>query len=156
VRALCFARTDFETRAATLPPSYRAEVLAVAEQVGDQLCISRADYERIAREYGPQRHDEVNGTRERHRSPVSVPSPTFALMIANFAKESVRWAARGCPLASAEVLRQRQAICEACPRWDRQRWFGTGGCSLCGCSQVKLAWATTRCPDQPPRWGVEA
>jgi hypothetical protein len=51
-------------------------------------------------------------------------------------------------------------VCKGCPNYFDT--FGIGGrCNLCGClintgmTLNKLSLATTRCPDDPPKWTEE-
>lgn len=54
--------------------------------------------------------------------------------------------------ASEQVVAERQAICESCPK----AIIAAGvlrRCSLCGCSTwAKIRNANEQCPDNPPRW----
>lgn len=49
--------------------------------------------------------------------------------------------------ATERQYQERLAICKACDYWAKHR------CKLCGCwKALKLRWATSECPDKPPRW----
>ena len=73
--------------------------------------------------------------------------------------ESLRWAVAGCPTRTAEEVKQIGEICAACPNLKMDR-DGNGRCGICGCmvasdsqeDKLKLLMATTKCPDNPPRW----
>ena len=83
------------------------------------------------------------------------PEPTVAGMTVSVLSSAAKWIAAGCPKTSPDGLVARQAGCQVCPHWDSAGWKGRGRCRLCGCSGVKLGWATETCPDNPPRWGPE-
>lgn len=74
-------------------------------------------------------------------------SPTFGQMVVNVFHDALEWAKAGFP-ASQAAVDARLPICQACPYWRG----GTGGsyfsiaCGKCGCSGLKLAMHSTRCP----------
>jgi len=75
-----------------------------------------------------------------------------------FLKELLKWAFYGFPQRSDARIRELFTICNYCPELDKYE-DGKGICSICGCNikrderrMNKLAWGTTRCPDDPPRW----
>lgn len=81
--------------------------------------------------------------------------PPMAVQAANAAIALGRIAgaiAANAPLmVPEEVLQERQAACESCPKYDAC----ARRCRLCGCwTQTKQRLATEACPDNPPRWGV--
>jgi hypothetical protein len=77
----------------------------------------------------------------------------------SFAEESLRWALSGfqirTPKRIAEIF---DGQCSKCPHFNKETEVN-GSCGLCGCAirkdgggLNKLLWATTQCPDEPPRW----
>lgn len=62
--------------------------------------------------------------------------------------ELTAWAKFGMPLASSAVRKARLAVCEACAYYDPKGNWGMGECKapLCGCSRIKAALATSKCP----------
>ena len=63
-------------------------------------------------------------------------------------KELVVWAKGGMKLVPTAVRKARLAVCEACEYYDPKGNWGLGACNApgCGCSRVKAALATSRCP----------
>jgi hypothetical protein len=53
---------------------------------------------------------------------------------------------------SSEDFQIRHGICNSCPHWKPTDFGGMGGCSLCGCSVLKLYIPSSVCPDIPARW----
>jgi hypothetical protein len=72
--------------------------------------------------------------------------PTAAEMAHNLKETLSAWARHGFPIASEEVRVERQATCDACMWWQQDAFFGSGRCLKCGCSVLKLALATAKCP----------
>lgn len=107
-------------------------------EVQEQICLNN-----------PHWCEEINENNEA--------MPGFGFQLANLGKAMVRWAKAGFPMVTEEVLRERIAICEACPHIKRWQEFGIARCGLCGCAtgkkiNLKLQMATEKCPDKPPRW----
>lgn len=73
--------------------------------------------------------------------------PSFTQMARSAAKSATSWVKQGVPIASEELLKERQAICKSCEFWDSKAFKGTGRCMKCGCSTwAKLRMATEKCP----------
>ncbi len=68
--------------------------------------------------------------------------------------ELKRWAVKGFPLVPREVRASRLAVCRACEYHQPKGNMGLGRCSYpgCGCTNVKLALATSKCPHSPAKW----
>lgn len=99
---------------------------------------------------------DLAGKPHTPRPPAApTPPPTVTSMTVSVLSSLARWLAAGRPKTSPAGLAGRRAGCQACPHWDPKGWRGRGRCRLCGCSGVKLEWATETCPDKPPRWGPE-
>lgn len=86
--------------------------------------------------------------------PKAPPKPSIAQKAVNFAVAAASHVAAGSPLASAEDVERRYAICQACEFFDGK------ACLKCGCPVVrekqyisKLSWADQSCPADPPKWG---
>lgn len=65
------------------------------------------------------------------------------------------WMAAGAKLVPTAVRKERLSICEKCPYYDPKGNWGLGQCKApgCGCSRIKLALATSKCPHPDgPRW----
>jgi hypothetical protein len=87
-----------------------------------------------------------NVTDNQNESPQTQP-PSLFQMAKTAVKSASTWAQQGVPLASGEVLKQRQSVCEACEFWNAKAFNGTGRCMKCGCSTwAKLRMATEKCP----------
>lgn len=48
--------------------------------------------------------------------------------------------------ASPEELTRRKELCHICPFWSQESYLGLGGCKQCGCSSLKLRFASSHCP----------
>lgn len=74
--------------------------------------------------------------------------PPFIERAKSLAKEVVSWGKHGFKMSDEELYNVRLGICRSCP------YFGgeTGGtyfsiaCRKCGCSGLKLKWASSKCP----------
>jgi hypothetical protein len=76
------------------------------------------------------------------------PLPSLPRMAANLVGAAAGHLASGLKMADDETREARLAICRVCPHFR-----GDGRCALCGCGlDAKVAWASSRCPDSPPRW----
>jgi hypothetical protein len=68
--------------------------------------------------------------------------------------ERKKWVAAGKPVRFTDEIKQLFARCKKCNHYTGE------SCDICGCfinesrKWNKLAWATTVCPDDPPRWGA--
>jgi hypothetical protein len=78
--------------------------------------------------------------------------PPVVYQVATVLSATARWLKAGRPNRSPEQLAEVKAICKTCPFWNPEAWLGKGRCMKCGCSGIKLEWATESCPDRPPRW----
>lgn len=73
--------------------------------------------------------------------------PSIAKMMQTFIASGITFMRRGGPLASPQLLAEREAICRACSEWDASGFRGSGRCRKCGCSTwAKLRMATEKCP----------
>ena len=63
-------------------------------------------------------------------------------------RELTAWAKAGMPLAPKETRQARLAVCASCEYYDPKGNLGMGACKApgCGCSRVKAALATSKCP----------
>jgi hypothetical protein len=65
-------------------------------------------------------------------------------------RDLTAWAKAGLPLASKALRNARLATCNACPGgyFDPAGNWGLGQCKApgCGCSKIKAALATSKCP----------
>lgn len=80
--------------------------------------------------------------------------------ILRYFKERIKWVLNGKKKRSAERVAEIFSICQACPNFTDYK-DETGTCNICGCyikkdvndtNFNKAVWATTKCPDVPPRW----
>jgi hypothetical protein len=88
---------------------------------------------------------------------MSHPKPERASLVTKFGrlrKEVVIWMKRGAPLVPKEIRRERLALCAACEYFNAGGNFGLGECRFpgCGCTKIKAALATSKCPMKPPKW----
>lgn len=89
--------------------------------------------------------------------PEPPPVPTDAPILTKLFRlrhELTAWARAGLPLAPREQRRARLAICQQCEFYAPAGNFGLGECKApgCGCTRLKLALATSKCPLTPPKW----
>lgn len=85
-------------------------------------------------------------------------------LLKQYKKERKIWKDAGCPMRTKERIQELHSICEACPNFNPGKGMvpGYDQCDLCQCNLHpkkdelnKLSWATTHCPDNPPRWTSE-
>ncbi len=76
-------------------------------------------------------------------------------------EERKKWLKHKRPYRTPERMEELFAICSGCEHFKPSK-EGVGSCGICGCNIKKegaglnkLAWATTQCPDEPPRWEVD-
>lgn len=83
--------------------------------------------------------------------------------IGRFFLERQKWIKAGKPYRSEEKIKELFKICSSneCQNYIKKN-DKEGSCNICGCRLVarkeylnKLAWATTECPLEPPKWGLE-
>jgi hypothetical protein len=74
-------------------------------------------------------------------------------------QERKEWVAAGKPYRNEQEIKVIYETCEQCPHFKELEEGQRGKCTLCGCFLAKggrrinkIAWGTTRCPDNPPRW----
>ena len=79
-------------------------------------------------------------------------TPPVVYQVATVLSATARWLKAGRPMVTGDALHARKSICASCPNWNAEAWLGKGRCMKCGCSGIKLEWATESCPDRPPRW----
>lgn len=156
---ICFKYASLMRAAKAKQPGYIDAVMTAGRRVGPDVCMSLEAYNRIRKSYATPPVLGPHGRPTPTETPISaVPAevPSWSTLIANFATESRKWARSGFRMASKGELRRRQKICLPCKQWDSTRWGNTGGCRMCGCTRMKLFWATTSCPLNPPKWVAEA
>jgi len=123
-------------RARERPPGYVEDVLAAGELDGDVLRIDDGPYMELIERYQLWDLDQ----------------PSIGDMLVDFAQATARFVAAGCPIVTPDQFRAVLDTCETCrdpdgrPRWDPQGNLGLGRCSACGCTSMKLHWATVACP----------
>ena len=78
-----------------------------------------------------------------------------------FLDERRTWKEYGKPLRSPERMEELFAICSDCEFFEPAK-EGQGNCGVCGCQirktgtrMNKIAWATTNCPLDEPKWEKE-
>lgn len=122
-------------RSADRPDGYIEEILANGHIDGDQIEID----------------DDV---LEALRAKYSADAPPPLDLLQNLAAAANRWRKAGCPVVDEKTLDLRKSTCAACRYWNPKKWFGLGQCTHpgCGCTRMKLLWATERCPKKPPAW----
>jgi len=79
-------------------------------------------------------------------------------LVNQYFKERAKWNKFGKPLRSEEERHILFEICNNCINFQKKD-SNTGTCSICGCNIKKdgnflnkIAWGTTRCPLDPPKW----
>ena len=82
----------------------------------------------------------------------------YLFMVWRFLKEKVRHMFYGAPLRKPDEILERFNTCNGCDFFEKFS-ESTGQCSICGCgikaggnNMNKLAWKTTICPHNPPKW----
>jgi hypothetical protein len=69
-------------------------------------------------------------------------NPSLKDMMLGASFEIKEWIKNGMPMASDDVSRKRQSICDSC------ELFTDGRCSKCGCFMAtKVKLQTSRCPE---------
>ena len=80
--------------------------------------------------------------------------------IGRFMLERAKWKKRGKPLRNEQKIKELFAICSSneCQNYI-SKTESAGKCNICGCRlhitdliMNKLAWSTTRCPLEEPKW----
>lgn len=91
----------------------------------------------------------------------NVVAPPLLQRVLNFTAAATKHALAGNPVVSEEVLKERLAICQACPLFKLNQNAVGGVCTheSCGCNVKdnisylnKIAWADQKCPLTPPKW----
>ena len=67
-------------------------------------------------------------------------------MLQRFTGATFRWAKAGFTIADDEELASRKSTCTSCPYWKPKARLGMGKCLKCGCTSMKLKFATEKCP----------
>ena len=82
--------------------------------------------------------------------------------IKQYNKERKKWKKAGKPMRSEQEMKRIYEICKQCPMFNPGGGYvpGYDQCDICKCNLDskkkklnKIAWATTHCPDNPPKWG---
>jgi hypothetical protein len=106
----------------------------------------------VVREFGLWEDD-------RPATPPVTP-PGLLSMAGSFLGSMAEHAADAFRKASPEVQAERARVCRSCPNHDPC----ANACRSCGCGTVeaiaflgvnlslKRSWASSKCPDDPPRW----
>jgi hypothetical protein len=75
-----------------------------------------------------------------------------------FISERAKWKKAGSVYRTTNEAQQLFEICKKCEHF-KKKGPAEGSCGICGCRLTrskeyfnKLAWATTRCPLEPPKW----
>lgn len=81
--------------------------------------------------------------------------PSLIKKAKSFLQSRHEWIKAGRPMRTPEKIKELyNNVCKVCPHYLSSGY----SCDICGCyinegtSWNKLAWATTRCPDEPPKW----
>lgn len=89
-------------------------------------------------------------------------SPLLVREAVSFVGAQARWLAAGCPLRSAERVKEIFAVCRGCENFKPGATEEEGVCRLCGCRLRsaggllnKIQMATEGCPAIPAKWTVE-
>ena len=70
----------------------------------------------------------------------------FISKIFKFFSALLIWGIHGFKLPERDVLKTRVDTCLKCDNWKRNLYGPIGGCSVCGCSKIKLYLKTEYCP----------
>jgi hypothetical protein len=81
--------------------------------------------------------------------------PSLAQRIKNYVASRQIWAKAGKPIRlQATIEHIYNTYCKECEHYKTTGY----ACDICGCyindhnDWNKIAWSTTRCPDEPPKW----
>jgi len=95
-------------------------------------------------------------TQQRERLPKTSKLPSIPQRARRYIKERRTWVQKGKPMRSQELIDYiYHEHCKDCYEYN-----GTS-CNICGCmintgtNLNKIAWATTNCPAEPPKWDQE-
>jgi len=72
--------------------------------------------------------------------------PSTLEMLQHFTSASFKWAKSGFKFADESTLSHRREICLKCEFWKPNARMGMGKCLKCGCTSMKLKFATEKCP----------
>ena len=126
--------TTLREWAKTRPPGYLEDLLTHARINGESVTLSDAAYAELRSRYSP--------------------TPALPALAGTAVRALTRFAASGFRKASDSTLLARQSLCRTCPEWEHEGYAGLGRCRKCGCSGIKLTWASEQCPLD--KWGREA
>lgn len=81
-------------------------------------------------------------------TPKDAETPSLLVKIGRLKTELKVWARNGLPLATGAVRKARLAVCASCEYYNPRGNLGMGECKApgCGCSRIKAALATSKCP----------
>lgn len=83
-------------------------------------------------------------------------------MIEEYLEERKKWKEAGKPYRTKEEMERIHSICKSCPLFEAGGGYlpGYDRCGECGCQLHpksrklnKIAWGTTECPLETPKWG---
>jgi len=79
--------------------------------------------------------------------------PTLPKRVSSYIQERLAWLKKGKPVRPQQEIEYIfNKFCKPC------KYYNGKLCSICGCyvndgnTLNKILWATTRCPDNPPKW----
>lgn len=109
-------------------------------------------------DFGPEVEWKRKLVEKLYNTPLSKNIISMAL---RYKKERDIWVEAGKPLRTPEQIEEIFEVCKACPFFDTGGSDSQGNCGICGCfikkqgtTLNKAAWATTKCPHKPPKWGI--
>jgi hypothetical protein len=90
----------------------------------------------------------VTGAVQIVRRPADWEDPSLMTKAMRLRKELLIWGKAGLKLAPKEIRSERLATCKACEYFDPTGNLGLGQCRApgCGCTKVKAALLSSRCP----------
>lgn len=81
--------------------------------------------------------------------------------LSQYIEEKKKWKEAGKPVRSIQRIQELYNICKGCEHFNKLT-SKTGQCKICTCflrqnstNKNKLAFATTRCPLEEPKWTEE-
>lgn len=85
-------------------------------------------------------------------------------LIERYRQEKRAWKKAGKPIRPIKRMKEIHAICSECPLFAKGEGLvpGYDRCTECGCNlhptsklANKIAWGTTHCPLDEPKWGPD-
>ena len=118
-------------------PSFKEAYKAI---ISDRSCGTKT--------YIPAERSIENSNKVPEEHKPSMERPSLFQQAKNFGKALTKHVASGMKNVSPLQQEERLSHCNSCEYLDKDRH-----CTICGCDvDKKTLWASSECPDKPPRW----